>query len=177
MLKEAEKEKKAQIVEKGENDKCYEGNGSQAEDENVVSEGQCAKDSEATLKLQLELEKITAMRSETDAKSSETDAKRVEMELLMQREWVTLSADQSGDRGVRSDENGGQADVRHLFPRMSDTVDFDCLSFFHSLEVTFNVNGVAKCMWPKLLQLYSPPGLKNATPTSNSMRSQIMKKL
>ena len=22
---------------------------------------------------------------------------------------------------------------------------------FHSLEVTFNLNGVAKCMWPKLL--------------------------
>ena len=41
--------------------------------------------------------------------------------------------------------------MRHLLPRMSDAVHFDCLSFFHSLEVTFNLNGVAKCMQPKLL--------------------------
>ena len=41
---------------------------SQAEDENAASEGQSVTDSEAitTLKLQLELEKIKAMRSETD---------------------------------------------------------------------------------------------------------------
>ena len=86
----------------------------------------------AKLKLQLELEKIKAMRSEADAKM-------VEMELLMQRERVTLSTDQSSDQAARSDDNGEKADVRHLLPRMSDAVDFDCLSFFHSLEVTFKV--------------------------------------
>ena len=76
----------------------------------------------------------------------------------MQRERVTLSADQGSDRAARSDDNGGNTDVRHLLARMSDAADFDCLSFFfHSLEITFNLNGVVKCMWPKLLStlLYS----------------------
>ena len=73
------------------------------------------------------------------------------MELLMQRESVTLSAYQGSDRAARLDDNGGKADVRRLLPRISDAVDFDCLSFFHSLEITFDLNGVAKYMWPKLL--------------------------
>ena len=59
MLKEAEKEKDTQIVEEGEDDECYDGNESQAENENATTEGQSVTDSEAiaTLKLQLELEK------------------------------------------------------------------------------------------------------------------------
>ena len=78
-------------------------------------------------------------------------AKGVEMELTMQRERVTLSADKSSDQAARSDDNGGMSDIRQLLPRMSDAVEFDCLSCFHSLEVTFNLKGVAECMWPKLL--------------------------
>ena len=76
---------------------------SQAEDKNAASEGQSVTDSEAitTLKLQLELNKIKSMKSEADAK-------RVEMELLMQRERVTLSSDQSSDQAARSDDNGGK---------------------------------------------------------------------
>ena len=58
MLKEAEKEEDAQIVEEGDDDGCYDGNESQAEDENAASERQSVTDSVAIarLKLQLELE-------------------------------------------------------------------------------------------------------------------------
>ena len=54
-------------------------------------------------------------------------AKRAEMELLMQRERVTLSTDQSSDQAARSDDNGGKADVRHVLPRISDAADCECL--------------------------------------------------
>ena len=39
MLKEAENERDAQSVEEGDDDGCYEGNESQAEDENAASAG------------------------------------------------------------------------------------------------------------------------------------------
>ena len=117
MLKEAEKERDAQSVDEGNDDGCYEENESQAEDDNATSEGQIENDSDAisTLKLQLELEKLKA--------------KRVEIELLMQKERMTLSTGQSSDQAARSEDNDGKADVRHLFPRMSDAVDFDCCHF------------------------------------------------
>ena len=82
---------------------------------------------------------------------SETDAKRAEMELMMRTERVTLSPDQGSDNAVQSDNNGGKVDIRHLLPRMLYAADFDCFSFFHILEVTFNLNGDAKCMWPNIL--------------------------
>ena len=93
MLKEAEKERDTHIVEEENDDERQERYDSQEEDGNAARDGQIGTDSEAiaTLKLQLELEEIKAMRSETDAKRSEAeakrseaDAKRVEMELLMQ---------------------------------------------------------------------------------------------
>ena len=46
MLKEAEKEKDDQIVEKGDDDGCYDGNESQAEYENAASQRQSVTDSE-----------------------------------------------------------------------------------------------------------------------------------
>ena len=46
MLKEAEKEKDTQIVEEGDDDGCYDGNESQAEDENAASQRQSVTDSE-----------------------------------------------------------------------------------------------------------------------------------
>ena len=146
MLKEGKKERDAQIVEVGNDNERQEMYDSLEEDGNATRDGQIVNDSEAisTLKLQLELEKLKAMRSEADAK-------RVEMELIMQRERVTLSADQSSDQAARSDDTGERSDIKHLLPRMSEVADFDCLLFFHTLEITFNFNGVAKCMWPKLL--------------------------
>ena len=60
MLREAEKESDAQIVEKGNDDERQEGYDSQEEDGNAARDRQIKNDTEAisTLKLQLELEKL-----------------------------------------------------------------------------------------------------------------------
>ena len=53
----------------GDDDEFDEGNENEAEDGNAASDGQTEKDSDAiaTLKLQQELEKRKALKSETDA--------------------------------------------------------------------------------------------------------------
>ena len=71
--------------------------------------------------------------------------------MIQRAKRATLSVDSCGDNAARSEDDGGKTDVRHLFPRMSEAIGFDCLSFLHSLEVTFNLNYVAECMLPKSL--------------------------
>ena len=77
-----------------------EGYDSKEGDGNAARDGQIKTDSVAmsTLKMQLELEKLKA--------------KRVDMEIIMQRERVTLSVDQSSDQTARSDDNGVRSDIR-----------------------------------------------------------------
>ena len=84
MFKEAEKGMLT-LSRKGIMTSAKEGYDSQEEDASAARDGQIKTDSEvmSTLKLQLELEKLKA--------------KRVDMEIIMQRERVTSSVDQSSD--------------------------------------------------------------------------------
>ena len=133
-------------AEKAENEEVAEIESEDEQDDGQVNpDGDAAggggKETEAilALRLPLELEKMRAKRVETEAKMAETE-RNIEKERLRCSRILATEI-------LLDSTAAPEKEVRHLLPRMSDNSD-DCLSFFHSLEITLTLNNV-----PKLLPL------------------------